>query len=165
MAEFVFTDNQMLQSQVDRLMQLWMVSMLCHNDQSPFTDHSDLHQVIDAIPHSDASWKSIQVKYSGVIPEHGAPRWMMKGYDVWYRDPSAVVANLLSNPDFHGHFDYVPHHEFESTGQCQWENLMSGNWAWHHAVCLVFKSPVQSGLFAFFGRTRIRTGPRPSKKW
>ena len=135
--EFLFTVNQMPQSHVDRLMQLWMASMLRHKDRSPFANHSDLHQVIDAIPHGDTPWKSVQVKYSGDIPEHGAtPRWMTKGYDAWYRDPNIVVANLLGNPDFHKHFDYSPYREFEPTGQRRWENFMSGNWAWRHGVCL-----------------------------
>jgi len=31
-------------------------------------------------------------------------------------------------------FDYTPYHEFEPTGQRRWENFMSGNWAWRHAV-------------------------------
>jgi len=60
---------------------------------------------------------------------------MEKSYDVWYRDPNAVVEALLSNPDFDNHFDYVPYHEFEPSGQRRWENMMSGNWAWNHAVC------------------------------
>ena len=60
---------------------------------------------------------------------------MQKSYDVWFHDPNAIVENLLSNPDFNNHFDYVPYHEFEPSGQCHWENMMSGNWAWNHAVC------------------------------
>ncbi|KAL4069122.1 hypothetical protein J3A83DRAFT_4359153 [Scleroderma citrinum] len=124
--KFLFTDSQMLQSHVNSLMQLWMASMLHHKDQSPFTNHSDLHQVTDAIPHGDIPWKSIQVKYSATS------YWIMKCYNAWYYDPNTVISNLLGNPDFHEHFDYTPCHEFEPTGQCQWENFMSCNWAWHH---------------------------------
>jgi len=134
--EFLFTHNQMPQTHVDRLMQLWMASILRHKDRSPFANHSDLHRVLDAIPQGEVPWKSVRVKYLGDIPELGAPRWMTKDYDVWYRDPNTVVANLLDNPDFHEHFDYVPYCEFEPTGERQWENFMSGNWAWCHAVCL-----------------------------
>jgi len=134
-AEFLFTCNQMPQAQVDMLMQLWAASMLPHNGRAPFTDHRDLHRVIDAIPLGDVPWQSIQVQYSGEIPETGAPSWMQKSYDVWFRDPNAVVENLLSNPDFNNHFDYAPYREFEPSGQRRWENMMSGNWAWNHAVC------------------------------
>ncbi|KIM58990.1 hypothetical protein SCLCIDRAFT_127083, partial [Scleroderma citrinum Foug A] len=126
-AEFLFTENQMPQSHVDRLMQLWAASMLHHNDRAPYTDSADLNRVIDAIPLGDVPWKSIQVQYAGNLPEPIAPNWMSKSYDVWFHDPNAVVENLLSNPDFHGHFDYAPYREFEPMGQCQWENLMSGN--------------------------------------
>jgi len=134
-AEFLFTENQMPQSHMDRLMQLWTASMLHHNEQAPYTDHADLHQVIDAIPLGDVPWKSIQVQYAGNLPEPIAPNWMTKSYDVWFHDPNAVVENLLSNSDFHGHFNYAPYCEFEPMGQHRWENFMSGNWAWCHAVC------------------------------
>ncbi|KIM70175.1 hypothetical protein SCLCIDRAFT_19107 [Scleroderma citrinum Foug A] len=143
-AEFLFTENQMPQSHVDRLMQLWAASMLHHNDRAPYTDSADLNWVIDAIPLGDVPWKSIQVQYAGNLPEPIAPNWMTKSYDVWFCDPNAVVENLLSNPDFHGHFDYAPYHEFEPMGQRQWENLMSGNWAWHHADVLA-KNPAMHG--------------------
>ncbi|KAI5987445.1 hypothetical protein EDD15DRAFT_2389481 [Pisolithus albus] len=134
-AEFLFTDNQMQQVQVDRLLQLWTASLFPFNGWPPFTDHTDLHKVIDAIPHGDAMWTSFQVQYAGDVPEP-APRWMTKGYDVWFHNANTVVKNLLSNTDFHEHFDYIPYHEFEPMGQCRWENFMSGNWAWHHADIL-----------------------------
>jgi len=123
-AEFLFTENQMPQGHVDRLMQLWTASMLHHNDRAPYSGHADLHHVIDAIPHGDVPWKSFQVHYSGNLPEPVAPSWMTKGYDIWFHDPNTVVKNLLSNPDFHGHFDYTPYCEFELTGQRCWENSM-----------------------------------------
>ncbi|KAI5997114.1 hypothetical protein EDD15DRAFT_2387049 [Pisolithus albus] len=107
-AEFLFTDNQMPQAQVDRLLQLWTASLLPFNGQPPYTDHTDLHKVIDAIPHGDAVWTSFQVQYAGDVPEP-APRWMTKGYDVWFCNANAVR---------------------------RWENFMSGNWAWHHADIL-----------------------------
>ncbi|KAI6096954.1 hypothetical protein EDD17DRAFT_1770743 [Pisolithus thermaeus] len=65
---------------------------------------------------------------------------MSKGYDVWFQDPNAMVKTLLGNPDFHKHFNHVPYHEFEPTGQHCWENFMSGNWAWHH-VDILAKDP------------------------
>ena len=62
---------------------------------------------------------------------------MTKSYDVWFRDLDVVVETLLSNPDFNKHFDYVPYREFEPMGERWWENFMSGNWAWHHAVSFI----------------------------
>lgn len=80
MGEFLFTENQMPQSHVDKLMWLWTASMLRHNDQAPYSGHADLHQVIDAILHGDIPWKLIQVHYAGNIPElaAAAPSWMKK---------------------------------------------------------------------------------------
>ncbi|KAI5992692.1 hypothetical protein EDD15DRAFT_2167831 [Pisolithus albus] len=134
MAEFLFTRSQMPQAQVDMLMRLWVASMLHHNDQAPFADHTDLHRVIDAIPLGDVPWKSIQAQYSGNIPDEGAASWMRKSYEVWFRDPNPIVENLLGNPDFNNHFDYMPYREFKPSGQRRWENMMSGNWAWNYAV-------------------------------
>ncbi|KAL4079459.1 hypothetical protein J3A83DRAFT_4356299 [Scleroderma citrinum] len=113
----LFSENQMPQSHVDRLMQLWMASMLQDDDWAPYTDHADLHQVIDAISHGDVSWKYAQVQFKGNIPASQPPHWMQQTYNIWLCDPNTVVANLLSNPDFYGHFDYIPYHEFEPSGE------------------------------------------------
>ncbi|KAI5994308.1 hypothetical protein EDC04DRAFT_2872595 [Pisolithus marmoratus] len=137
-AEFLFTDNQMSQLHVGRLMQLWTASVLHHNNCAPFADHAKLHRVIDAIPHSDIPWQLFQVQYAGKIPQLNAPGWMSKGYDVWFWDPNAVVKSLLCNPDFHDHFDYFPYWQ-----HC-WEIFMSGNWAWHHADILA-EDPAMHG--------------------
>ena len=46
--EFLFSENQMPQSHVDKLMQLWIASMLQHNDQSPYSSGKTVN-AIDAI--------------------------------------------------------------------------------------------------------------------
>ena len=97
-------------------MQLWSASVLQHDDWAPFADHKDLHRVIDAIPYGDVPWKSIQVQFSGDIPDP-SHHWMTKSYDIWFCDPNVVVETLLSNPDFDKHFDYVPYCEFEPQHQ------------------------------------------------
>ncbi|KAI6008013.1 hypothetical protein EDC04DRAFT_2871558 [Pisolithus marmoratus] len=92
----------MPQAQVDMLI-----------DWAPFADHTDLHQVIDAILLGDVPWKSIQAQYLGNVPEDRAPSWMKKSHEVWFHDPNLIVENLLGNPNFNNHFDYVPYQEFE----------------------------------------------------
>ncbi|KAI6046587.1 hypothetical protein EDC04DRAFT_2864743 [Pisolithus marmoratus] len=85
----------MPQAQVDMLI-----------DWAPFTDHTDLHRVIDAIPLGDVPWKSIQAQYLGNIPEDRAPSWMKKSHEVWFNDSNLIVENLLGNPNFNNHFNY-----------------------------------------------------------
>lgn len=41
---------------------------------------------------------------------------------------------MLANPDFVGHFDYVPYEEFESPGNTCYSDGMSGKWAYRVAV-------------------------------
>lgn len=45
-----------------------------------------------------------------------------------------VLKNLLDNPDFNGQFDYEPYIETGKDEQRRWNNFMSGNFAWRHAV-------------------------------
>lgn len=101
----------------------------------PFADAKDLYNVIDSIPLGDAPWHSFSAKYTGTMPEIDVPAWMNATYDVWCRNPLDVVRNLLSNPDFKDEFDYAPYREYDTNHSRQYHNLMSGNWAWRHAVC------------------------------
>lgn len=101
----------------------------------PFADAKDLYNVIDSIPLGDAPWHSFSAKYTGTMPEIDVPAWMNATYDVWCRNPLDVVRNLLSNPDFKDEFDYAPYREYDTNHSQQYHNLMSGNWAWRHAVC------------------------------
>lgn len=101
----------------------------------PFSDAVDMYNVIDSISLGDAQWHSFSASYTGTIPETNAPSWMSAKYDVWCRNPRDVVRNLLSNPDFKNDFDYAPFRDYDVDGTRQYHNLMSGNWAWRHAVC------------------------------
>ena len=60
---------------------------------------------------------------------------MHDNYDVWFRDPCKVVHNMLANPDFVDEMDYQPSHEYNmKTSTWQWQDFMSGDWAWWQAV-------------------------------
>ncbi|KIJ05035.1 hypothetical protein PAXINDRAFT_21688 [Paxillus involutus ATCC 200175] len=55
-------------------------------------------------------------------------------FDVWYRDPHEVVKNMLANADYKDEMDYAPFREFSSEGdEQQWQDFMSGSWAWSQA--------------------------------
>jgi hypothetical protein len=54
---------------------------------------------------------------------------------VYFRDPHALFLNMLSNPTFAEHFDYIPMRWFCGVnGSRRYENFMSGDWAWKHAI-------------------------------
>ncbi|KAG1863685.1 hypothetical protein F4604DRAFT_1882171 [Suillus subluteus] len=130
--EFLYTKNQMSGSNIDKLMYL----------HPPFADHKDLYSTIDAIPLGEVAWESFTMKFNGEgsVPSNSdleacAP-WMDTPCTAWFRDPHAVVCNMLTNPDFKDEMEYMPYCEWKGEGgntKWQWCNVMSGDWAWNQA--------------------------------
>ena len=54
-------------------------------------------------------------------------------YVVWFRDPQALIKEIIANPGFAAKADYTPYYKYVN-GKHYYENLMSGNWAWCQAV-------------------------------
>jgi len=137
----------MSQANINILMDLWASATA--DGQAPFQDHREMLATIDAIDGGDTPWQSFTAGYSGTKPPENTPDWMLKEYTVFFRDPLAVVRNMISNPDFNGQFDYAPYMEFEDEKQ-RWTDTMSGKWVWKQAVGFHFcDSPiprVNSGL-------------------
>ncbi|KAG2339139.1 hypothetical protein BDR05DRAFT_977855 [Suillus weaverae] len=137
-AEFLYTRNQMSARDINVLLDLWAATLLKHNDKPPFADCCDLHKTIDSTP-------SFRVQYTGEKPEHNVPPWMGQSHDIWYRDPHEVVRNMLANPDNAMEMDYQPYHEFSTDNdECQWQDFMSGDWAWNQAD-IIAKDPDTTG--------------------
>ena len=59
---------------------------------------------------------------------------MENSHEIWYRDPRLLFKGMLENPEFHGFFDYALLRQYNANGDRQYENVMSGNWAWKQAV-------------------------------
>ncbi|KAF8221283.1 hypothetical protein L208DRAFT_1328845, partial [Tricholoma matsutake] len=133
-ADFLFCQNQMSAGDINCMLNLWAASLAIHNDEPPFSNTTDLYRTIDSTPLGDVAWESFSLQYNGVQPAEGVPSWMQAEYDVWFRDPCALVHNLLSNPDFKSDFDYMPFQEKTTDRVHRFQDFMSGNWAWHQAV-------------------------------
>ncbi len=117
-------------------MKLWKMS---HPDQSsPFTDHNNLYNTIDAIPYGSYNWNCFKVGYQGdhVEGETRAP-FMDEMYEVWHRNALKVVTDMISNCDFDGEFDYSPYQEYHKSKH-HFQNFMSSNWAWRQMVRVSF---------------------------
>jgi hypothetical protein len=41
---------------------------------------------------------------------------------------------MLANPDFNNEMDFAPYQEFDIDDEQQFEDFMSGDWAWQQAV-------------------------------
>ena len=100
---------------------------------SPFSEHGDMYRTIDAIPIGGVPWQSITLSFDGPIPEN-PPLWMTAGHTVWFRDPCLLFKRMLENLDFQHSFNYAPYWQYDTNGQCHYENFMSGDWAWKQAV-------------------------------
>ncbi|KAG0699126.1 hypothetical protein DFH29DRAFT_983647 [Suillus ampliporus] len=116
-AEFLYTCNQMSTGDMNILLDLWAATLLKHNDKPPFVDCRDLYKTIDV------KCQSFQVKYMGEKPADNVPPWMDESHN-----------NMLGNSDYAMEMDYQPYHEFLTDGnECQWQDFMSGDWAWNQA--------------------------------
>lgn len=107
-----------------------------YDASTPFDSCRSLYATIDAIGDGDAPWQCLTVSSmsdSNNLSED-APSWKKQEYEVWYRDPDVVIANLLDNPDFASQFDVAPYVATDSQGKRRWTDFMSGNFAWRRSV-------------------------------
>ncbi|EIW75343.1 hypothetical protein CONPUDRAFT_159469 [Coniophora puteana RWD-64-598 SS2] len=132
-ADLLYTRSQAPATHIDYLMHLWGLTLQEYGANPPFADHKKLYKTIDGIKTGDVPWSSFNVLYKGARPARKASTWMDETYDVWYRDPHAVVQNMLANPDFKDVLDYSPYRDYDATDVRQWENMFSGDWAWDQA--------------------------------
>lgn len=130
--DFLFRKAEMSAGNVNELMDMWATLKDQDGEYGPFICHEHLYATIDAISHGDAPLKSFTTSFAGDI-QSNAPSWQTSDYEVWYRDPSTVIKNMLANPDFKGEFDYAPFVELDTAGERRWNEFMSGNFSWRRA--------------------------------
>jgi hypothetical protein len=138
-AEYFFKEDQTSAGKIDRLLELWAATLVQHGDTPPFSDHQDLYNIIDSISVGDVPWESHTFTYEGERPEQDPPKWMTTEYTIWYRDPRQLFRNMLGNPEFAEYMDYAPLRQFGPSEDGdefvrEYENFMSGDWAWKQAV-------------------------------
>jgi hypothetical protein len=120
---------------INFILSMWKASLAIHGDEAPFLNASHLYKTIDSTPLGDVAWESFDFKYSGPQPPgDNIPSWMKVTHDVWFRNPRALVHNMISNPDFDSGFDYAPYQERGVDGVHRFCDLMSAIWAWRQAV-------------------------------
>lgn len=137
LAYYIFTKNQTPAAQINHLLDLWAASLIqagADLSQVPFKDHCDIYKTIDSTPLGDVKWQLFSVKYTGDIPDGDPAPWMTESYNVWFCDPHQVVQHMLTNPDYATEVDLRPYREFTTeTDERQWQDFMSGDWAWNQA--------------------------------
>ena len=138
-AQFLYCQTQMSAPNINTLLDLWASTLLKHNEPPPFANHMDLYNTIDSTPLGDVAWQSFSLRYNGdEVPEGTVPQWMTSEYEVWFRDPHTIVKHMIDNPDYNHHVDVAPVRIFNSNGIREYQNFMSGDWAWEEAVSSIF---------------------------
>ncbi|KAI0669172.1 hypothetical protein C8Q78DRAFT_1070790 [Trametes maxima] len=142
-ADFLYRRAQMSGSKIDELMELWACT-LPEGQDPPFASHEHLYATLDAIKQGDVPWQTFSVSYNGPVPEGAMPSWMVREYDVWFRDPRLILREQYSNPDFANDIDWAPKRLILPSGKRQYRDFMSGDWAWNEAD-LIAKDPNMHG--------------------
>ncbi|KAJ6558720.1 hypothetical protein B0H10DRAFT_2201334 [Mycena sp. CBHHK59/15] len=116
---------------IDELMQNWASRPESAGDP-PFADHKDLYNTIDTTEIGHVPWESFSVRYNQPITPGDITPWKTQEYIVHFRDPRKVLQQQLANLDFKTEMDFAPKQVFVD-GIRQYEDFMSGNWAWRQA--------------------------------
>ncbi|KAF9501415.1 hypothetical protein BDN71DRAFT_1426544 [Pleurotus eryngii] len=143
LADLLFHKVEMSASHQNELFDIVDLMMEAYGDASPFANLQDMYDHIDSVHIGGVSWECLVSVPRDDLPAN-APLWKTKSYEVWYRNPDAILRNLLDNPDFNGKFDYTPYVELDATGRRQWADFMSANFAWHHSSMIYDENPINN---------------------
>lgn len=135
-----FVELKASKRQIGRGIDLWRAVLLeqgVHVDP-PWNSDKDFYATIDSIQDGHAPWITRILRYTGPKPTEGPiPAWMEEEYELNTRNVLCLLEIQISNSEFNGKFDYVPFKEFNRDGNRVYSNLMSGQWAFQEAVCLI----------------------------
>ena len=72
------------------------------------------------------------------VPNHQHHRLGWKRHELNTCNALLLLEQQIATSDFLGQAKYVPYQEFDAKGDRTFSNLISGDWASHEAVCLMF---------------------------
>lgn len=123
---------------INELMQIigeWARAGLEADIDPPFLDARDLYATIDSSVLGNIPWQSFTVSYNGNIHDDDDTPWKRASYDIWFRDPHAILKAQLANRDFAREMDFCPKRVWDKkTNVRRYQDFMSGDWAWRQAV-------------------------------
>ncbi|KAJ6620106.1 hypothetical protein B0H10DRAFT_2362631 [Mycena sp. CBHHK59/15] len=137
LADLLYRRVQMSAGAINELMQNWAARP--GTPDPPFTDQEDLYNTIDAT-------ESFTVCYNRSISPDDVTPWKTQEYVVHFRDPRKVLQQQLANPDFNSQMDFAPKQVFVD-GKREYEDFMSGNWAWRQADIIVEDPTTEGSTF------------------
>ncbi|KAJ2927270.1 hypothetical protein H1R20_g9824, partial [Candolleomyces eurysporus] len=116
LANFLYREEEMSAKKIDYLLEIWALDKAKTGNLAPFNSYAQMYAAIDAIDFGDAPWQSFAMSFADDNDHPANTPWKSASYEVWYRDPSRVISNLLDNPDFDGQFDYASFVEVDNKG-------------------------------------------------
>ncbi|KAJ7254999.1 hypothetical protein B0H12DRAFT_1016654 [Mycena haematopus] len=135
LADLLYRRVQMSAGAIDELMQNWAARPEFAGNP-PFADAEDLYNTIDATEIGHVPWESFSIRYNQPIAPGDVTPWKTQDYIVHFRDPRQILHQQLANPDFKSEMDFAPKQVFFE-GSREYEDFMSGNWAWQQADIIV----------------------------
>jgi hypothetical protein len=144
-ADLLYHHEEMSATNLDTLFELLAQMMSDFDASGPFESHQHMYNLIDSSVLGDIPWQCLVTELPLDITEH-SPTWMRTHYEIWHRNPEAVIMEMLANPDFEGQFDLHPYIDLDASGKHQWGNVMSGNVAWQRCVSITIPSATGSCL-------------------
>ncbi|KAJ3780185.1 hypothetical protein GGU10DRAFT_279787 [Lentinula aff. detonsa] len=157
LADLLFKDVEMSQGNIDELLNIWLLYQCqvartfpepCSScSDGPFGTHLDMYSTIDSIVDGSAPWRCLQTVVDPTLPRN-APEWKKVSYQVWYRDPDTVIANILTNAEFAKDFDVAPYVHLDGAWKRHWADFMLGNFAWQHAVYISLDNCTTGAMLA-----------------
>jgi hypothetical protein len=132
-----FIENQSSEANINKALDMWAAMVMEFGHNVPWGNARELYKTIDDIQHGDLPWKLYHVRYQGPLPQGMPPKWMTEPYDLCMRDSCNVLYHQLAMSDFADKINIAPYQQFDSEGKWSWLNLMSADWAWKQAVCLL----------------------------
>ena len=113
LADFLFHCDEMPGGRIDELMDV--LAALDEKGTPPFANHEELYGLIDDISPGE-KWECISIQHADVESfadgDFSVPTWKQGTYDMWIRDPKALVQKQLSNPELKDFIDYAPRQVF-----------------------------------------------------
>ncbi|KAH9910467.1 uncharacterized protein BXZ73DRAFT_108958 [Epithele typhae] len=134
-AELVYDASPQSEEAILQLRQILRAQFVLdgHEDYDPFPQSKpDIEDLIDAIPYGEVPWRTLLVRYRGVVGPD-SPSWKRQIFKLHTRDSLRSVETLAGNPEFKDQFDYVPYEEYTGPNCRRVCNLMSGQWAFNKA--------------------------------
>ncbi|KAI9456212.1 hypothetical protein F5148DRAFT_1323925 [Russula earlei] len=139
LADLLYRRAELSNSNIDALLDLWARSM---GNPAPFRSFKEMHAMIDSSELGDIPWECLRARFSGdVSVGESIPDWMQTDYEIWYRNPDAVVSTMLNSAAFAGQFDLRPYIDLDADGRRRWSNVMSGNMAWRQCDVIMKANP------------------------